>query len=300
LTSSVYDGTGTISGALGFLGGVNATSMPLFGNQWQLISYGYSGGVFTGSVNGVRHCSLTGGLHIDWGNSTDTYFGRDSISGWYKGALGRVAIYKRTALGLPALASLYNAGMEDGVREVRISAGNVTRAVEARAVGQVELARWSRVITTVAFETFVATLTPGGALAWQLGDTVPITLTQGGSGRTFTGSAKIQAINLDALGGQTLRWSIECEAQRFSLIDFWRQLVRQQTPVPGQVGATIAVAAAFDATGNQVLLIDGPCTASGNYSSLFVVAPDYAAQAVMGQSPFARVEFSLTQQNKFD
>lgn len=177
------------------------------------------------------------------------------------------------------------AGEADGIRESLITDSTLTLVSEARAVGDLELAQWSQVITQVTFTSYVPN--------WATGDMVTLNVTQPNTGRTFSGTALIQNVSISAEGNQLLRYDVQCSASRFNLIDFYLQLVQQAAAIAGTVGSDIAYITNVDDS-NQAILIDGPPSLT-NLGTTFHVKPDWGS----GTTPYITCEYWVVDPTNF-
>ena len=291
----------TFGGAPVGVGGApldNDTQMQVRNDNWHMALYSYSSSLtdqsqqgLTGWMDGLRQFHIPMILQIgQTGSDTSTQLrlGDNNLNAApFKGRMGRVTVWKGTPLDDAAALRIWAAGQEDGVREVRITAGDASRAVEARNVGELELAQWSRIITEVHWGSHVGLTQTNSGTAWRLGETVPVVLTAAGAGRTFSGGAKIQSITITALGTEGLRWDMEAQSARFTAIDFYRQLVRSRDVIPGREGATLNLSQNIIEL-NQIVLSHGITTLSGVGFAWYVV-PDATPGGV---TPYALVEFS--------
>lgn len=229
--------------------GANNTAMyPPPDGLWHLIIYAYvqdptvnDGNGLYGYLDGDRQFFRQGNLRLN--NSADTtalLIGvRDTVPSYpFLGYLDEVMLFSLVDLTDQAARRLWEAAQEDGVREVLISQGDIAHVDEARAYGNLELARWSRVITQITFDSMV-----GG---WTVGDYVTVNVTQTNVGRAYSGSALIQSVDIQSLGAQRLGYRVQCMNSRFNAIDFYRQLLRQDTLIPGKDGQPLAIIQATD------------------------------------------------------
>src|SRR3990167_6456189 len=152
-----------------------------------------------------------------------------------------------------------------GLREATLLNPSLRTISEARALGNLELARWSEPITDIRFHSFV--------IGWQVGQTLTINVTDANTGRTFSGTALIQVVRITARGAQRLRFDVECRSARFNLIDYFRQLLKGPIGPPKNPADLNLIRA----LGPQPsILIDGQPAATTTGTS-FYVAPDWGS-----------------------
>lgn len=270
----------------------NNTGILLPDSDWHLIVWAYTNdGLGTSALRGVRDGFVwflrAGFLQINnGGDIQDLYIGsRDAFTLFYQGQLDEISLWNNLNINTNQIRRLYDAAQEDGIREAQIVQNDLSLVAEARALGNLELAKWADVITALSWSSFV----PG----WQVGDTVTVNVTSAITGHTFSGTAKIQSVSISALGNQRLQYQVECSASRFSLIDFYTQLLQQDHVIPGTEGSDIAYIATVDDS-FQMILVDGPVTAT-NLGTTFRVAPDWGA----GTTPYIATEFWVVDPNAF-
>lgn len=160
------------------------------------------------------------GLQIGTINYEDFFFTRR-----FGGLIDEVAIYNY-ALSEQQIQTHYASGTLAGVREYVVNETDIGSLKQARDVADFQLRRWSNVITRIQFVSRQHN--------WQIGDTVPVSFTESGIGRSFSGNALIQQVDITTLGNSQMEYRVTCEASRFNMLDFQRQLMRPPKIVRGE------------------------------------------------------------------
>jgi hypothetical protein len=187
------------------------------------------------------------------------------------GSLDEVAVYAY-ALSGTQIAEHYNAALYGGVRDYAVNDTSLTSFAVARARGDLELARWSNVVTVISFDSWVPT--------WKVGDSVPVVVTPAVTGFTFSGTALVQELDVGFVGAERARYSVQCQATRFNFLDYQQMLlgVQAQAVQQGQVAALNLIE--LDAA-TTLLVVPGSVTATVN-TPPFHVAPDWGS----GTTPY--------------
>lgn len=233
--------------------------------EWHMVTFAFNGltGRLSSYIDGQERRAASSTLTL--GADTNVVTLASGLGFFPAGVtLAQVAIGKGVTLSAQEVSGLWDAAREDGVREHRVSKGDLKSTAEARAVGNLELSRWSQVIVPIKWTSDIH--------GWELGTVVPVALTEAGIGRTFSGSAKIQEIEISALGGGQIRWRIGAQQSRFDAIDFWRALVRRGNVVPGKGGADLALIGGISDQG--IIVIDGGPTLSDLGTSQLISGGD--------------------------
>lgn len=227
--------------------------------------------IVRGSVpgSGIEIANYNYGLNLN-ANSPQ---GRNPLYG----AVDEVAIYDY-ALSGSQVADHYASGKWAGVRDYVVNDTTLTTIDLAHKRGDVELARWSNVITNVTFDSYV----PG----WRIGDSVSVNVSSTTGGHNFSGTALIQELEIRFEGAQRAQYLARCQAQRFNFLDYQKKLLGIGNQAIQQNSASaLDTIEAYETN---------PITTIASVSSTvntppFLVAPDWGT----GTTPYGVVGFSV-------
>lgn len=193
--------------------------------------------------------------------------------------IDEVAVYNYMLSGTQVNAH-YVAGRYAGVREALVNDPQIKSFDQARHRADAELAKWSEVITSVSFTSFV----PG----WKIGDVIPIVVTQSGTGHTtFSGGVLAQEVETRFVGNQRAQYVVNAESTRFNWIDYQRQLLRTDRLTGNK--QVIQIMRAIEAT--DAIVIPGSVLVSGA-TPPYRIAPEWASGSVLTTHPSAVVGYS--------
>src|SRR5574337_217046 len=194
----------------------------------------------SGSLLAPTNNNVAGGVEIgDYDYTTGTHFAAASIA--------HAAIYDY-ALSAQQVADHYFSFRYGGVREQAVTQNGTTSFDAARQIAYAQLLKYSAVLTHLRWSSFVS--------GWQAGDTVTINVTSANTGRTFSGTALIQEVQMKWLGAQRVEYTVDCNATRYHPMDHAVVIAAPNTPIIPNApvgGLTLIAPLGTD----KALLIDG-------------------------------------------
>jgi hypothetical protein len=163
------------------------------------------------------------------------------------------------------------------VREAIVTDTTLTSFEEARRAGDGQLAQYASVITDIQFESYV----PG----WHVAESVPISITEAQTGRTYDGNAVIQSLDLVWLGAQLIQYRVRCSEVRFNWFDYQLAVAHE---VPDRTLGAIQSKIAYNTS--TVMIVPGFARTVTQASLPYVVGPSWGAmQANVGVVGFSQI-----------
>lgn len=165
--------------------------------------------------------------------------------------IAELAVYSG-GLSVAQIGEHYLAGKYGGLREYAITVNGNTSYDACMQQANAALDKYSSVITQLQWTSFVP--------SWQVGDAVTIDVTTSNLGRSFSGTAAIQEIDMEWVGGQRFQYNIRASSVRYNALDHARALANQRDPIVPNSLPVAALTLMTTFTEDTAIVIDGPVT----------------------------------------